>query len=52
MVKADAGVIGNPTTGWKDQSIYGFLAEASANAPTLVADQLNSNPTFKFDETS
>jgi hypothetical protein len=51
-LKADAGVIGNPTTGWKDQSIYGFLAEASANAPTLVADQLNSNPTFKFDETA
>jgi hypothetical protein len=51
-LKADAGVIGSPVLSWQDQSIYGFLAEASANPPALVEDALNSNPILRFDESA
>jgi hypothetical protein len=51
-LKADEGVIGSPVLSWQDQSIYGFLAEASANPPALVEDALNSNPILRFDESA
>ncbi len=51
-LKANSGVTGTtPISAWADQSGNGFSATAPGNAPTLLSNQLNFNPTVDFNST-
>lgn len=48
-LKADAGVTGvSPISSWADQSGNGFTATAPGNAPVLLSNQINGNPSVDF----
>jgi co-chaperonin GroES (HSP10) len=48
-LKANAGVAGTtPITSWTDQAGNGYTATAPGNAPDLLANQINFNPSIDF----